>query len=209
MFGNIDKFINEFDLALRTLAATPSAARPVPAAALGEAEMSESERRHAAALMRVNHCGEVCAQALYQGQALSCDDAAVTQALAQAAREEVEHLAWTAQRVGELGGRLSLLNPLWYAGSLAIGYAAGKFGTRWNLGFLAETERQVEAHLQGHLDRLSEQDAKTRAIVAQMKQDEGGHAQIARDLGAAELPEPVKRAMRLSAGVMTGLSYWV
>ena len=209
MFGNIDKFINEFDLALRTLAATPSAARPVPASALGEAEMSESERRHAAALMRVNHCGEVCAQALYQGQALSCDDAAVTQALAQAAREEVEHLAWTAKRVGELGGRLSLLNPLWYAGSLAIGYAAGKFGTRWNLGFLAETERQVEAHLQGHLDRLSEQDAKTRAIVAQMKQDEGGHAQIARDLGAAELPEPVKRAMRLSAGVMTGLSYWV
>jgi ubiquinone biosynthesis monooxygenase Coq7 len=209
MFTNIDRFINEFDKALRTLAATPVSARPVPAAALPEASMSDSEKRHAAALMRVNHCGEVCAQALYQGQALSCDDPAVTQALAQAAREEVEHLAWTAQRVGELGGRLSLLNPLWYAGSLAIGYAAGRFGTRWNLGFLAETERQVETHLQGHLERLSAQDEKSRAIVAQMKQDEAGHAQTARDLGAAELPEPVKRAMRFSAGLMTGVSYWV
>jgi ubiquinone biosynthesis monooxygenase Coq7 len=209
MMSNIDRFINEFDRALRTLAATPASARPIPAATLPEGAMTESEKRHAAALMRVNHCGEVCAQALYQGQALSCDDPGVTRALAQAAREEVEHLAWTAQRVKELGGRLSLLNPLWYAGSLAIGYAAGRFGTRWNLGFLAETERQVEAHLQGHLERLSAQDGKSRAIVAQMQQDEAGHAQTARNLGAAELPEPVKRAMRLSAGVMTAVSYWV
>lgn len=209
MFNAIDKLIIEFDKALRTLAATPASARPTPGAALPEAELSDEEKRHAAALMRVNHCGEVCAQALYQGQALSCDDATVTRALAQAAREEAEHLAWTEGRVRELGGRLSLLNPLWYAGALALGYAAGKFGTRWNLGFLAETERQVEAHLDGHLERLAPQDAKTRAIVVQMKQDESTHARTAYALGAAELPEPVKRAMRASARVMTQVSYWV
>ena len=209
MFINIDRLIIEFDKALRTLAVTPVSARPLPGGTLAEAELSQAEKRHAAGLMRVNHCGEVCAQALYQGQALSCDDAVVTRALAQAAREETEHLAWTSQRVGELGGRLSLLNPLWYAGALALGYTAGRFGTRWNLGFLAETERQVEAHLEGHLERLAPQDAKTRAIVMQMQQDESAHARSAYALGAAELPEPVKRAMRASARVMTQLSYWV
>ena len=209
MFIDIDKLIIEFDKALRTLAVTPVSARPLPGGALAEAELSQAEKRHAAGLMRVNHCGEVCAQALYQGQALSCDDAAVTRALAQAAREETEHLAWTQQRVSELGGRLSLLNPLWYAGALALGYAAGRFGTRWNLGFLAETERQVETHLEGHLERLAPQDAKTRAIVTQMKQDESAHARTAYQLGAAELPDPVKRAMRASARVMTQVSYWV
>jgi len=209
MFNNIDKLIVEFDKALRTLAATPASSRALPGHALDEAALSEDEKRHAAALMRVNHCGEVCAQALYQGQALSCDDTEVTQALARAAREETEHLAWTERRVVELGGRLSLLNPLWYAGALGLGYVAGRFGTRWNLGFLAETERQVEVHLQGHLERLAPQDAKTRAIVEQMKQDESGHARTAYALGAAELPEVVKRAMRLSARVMTGVSYWV
>jgi 3-demethoxyubiquinol 3-hydroxylase len=209
MFIDIDKLIIEFDKALRTLAVTPVSARPLPGGTLTEAELSQAEKRHAAGLMRVNHCGEVCAQALYQGQALSCDDAVVTRALAQAAREETEHLAWTGQRVGELGGRLSLLNPLWYAGALALGYAAGRFGTRWNLGFLAETERQVEAHLEGHLERLAPQDAKTRAIVMQMKQDESAHARTAYALGAVELSEPVKRAMRASARVMTQVSYWV
>ena len=209
MFNRIDKFIIEFDKVLHTLAAREVSARPVPGNALDEAQLSDAEKRHAAALMRVNHCGEVCAQALYQGQALSCDDAAVTQALALAAREETEHLAWTAQRVTELGGRLSLLNPLWYAGALSLGYAAGRFGTRWNLGFLAETERQVEAHLQGHLERLAPQDAKTRAIVEQMKRDESAHARTAYALGASELPEPVKRAMRASARAMTYASYWV
>lgn len=209
MFNRIDRLIIEFDKALRTLAATPVSARPLPGGALAEAPLSDAEKRHAAALMRVNHCGEVCAQALYQGQALSCDDAAVTRALAQAAREETEHLAWAEQRVTELGGRLSLLNPLWYAGSLAVGYAAGRFGTRWNLGFLAETERQVEAHLQGHLERLAPQDEKTRAIVEQMKQDESAHARTAYALGGSELPEPLKRAMRVSARVMTQVSYWV
>lgn len=209
MLNNIDKLIIEFDKVLSTLAATPKSARPLPGGTLPEAQLSEAEKRHAAALMRVNHCGEVCAQALYQGQALTCDDAAVTQALALAAREETEHLAWTARRVAELGGRLSLLNPLWYAGSLALGYAAGRFGTRWNLGFLAETERQVDAHLQGHLERLAPQDARTRAIVEQMKRDESAHARTAYALGASELPEPVKRAMRLSARIMTQASYWV
>ncbi len=209
MFNRIDRLIIEFDKALRTLAAKPASARPLPGGTLPEAELSDAERRHAAALMRVNHCGEVCAQALYQGQALSSDDAGVTRALQQAASEETEHLAWTEQRVAELGGRLSLLNPLWYAGSLALGYAAGRFGTRWNLGFLAETERQVEAHLEGHLERLAPQDAKTRAIVVQMKQDESAHARTAYGLGAAELPEPVKRAMRVSARLMTQASYWV
>jgi len=209
MLSNIDKLIIGFDKALHTLAATPTSARPLPGGTLAEAQLSDAEKRHAASLMRVNHCGEVCAQALYQGQALSCDEPAVTQALAQAAREETEHLAWTSQRVAELGGRLSLLNPLWYAGSLALGYAAGKFGTRWNLGFLVETERQVEAHLQGHLERLAPQDAKTRAIVQQMKQDESAHARTAYALGGAELPDPVKRAMRLSARIMTQASYWV
>jgi ubiquinone biosynthesis monooxygenase Coq7 len=209
MFTPIDKLIVEFDKALRTLAATPASARPTPGGTLAETELSDAERRHAASLMRVNHCGEVCAQALYQGQALSCEDEAVTHALSLAAREETEHLAWTAQRVNELGGRLSLLNPLWYAGSLALGYAAGRFGTRWNLGFLAETERQVEAHLQGHLERLAPQDEKTRAIVEQMKRDEAAHARTAYALGASELPEPVKRVMRLSARLMTQASYWV
>jgi len=209
MFTSFDKLIIEFDKVLRTLAATPATARPTPGSALADAQLSDPEKRHAAALMRVNHCGEVCAQALYQGQALSCDDGMVTQALEGAAREETEHLAWTAQRVAELGGRLSLLNPLWYAGSLALGYAAGRFGTRWNLGFLAETERQVEVHLQGHLERLAPQDAKTRAIVEQMKRDESTHARTAYALGASELPEPVKRAMRLSARIMTQASYWV
>ena len=209
MLRKLDRFIVEFDKALRTLAATPVSARPLPGGALAEAQLSDAEKRHAAALMRVNHCGEVCAQALYQGQALSCDDATVTRALEQAAREETEHLAWTEQRVNELGGRLSLLNPLWYAGSLALGYAAGKFGTRWNLGFLAETEHQVELHLEGHLQRLAPQDAKTRAIVVQMKQDESAHARTAYALGAAELPDTAKRAMRASARVMTQISYWV
>ena len=209
MLHGIDKLIVEFDKALRTLAAAQVSTRPFPGAMLPEAELSEEEKRHAASLMRVNHCGEVCAQALYQGQALSSDDEHVTQALDQAAREEMEHLAWTEQRVAELGGRLSLLNPLWYVGSLALGYAAGKFGVRWNLGFLAETERQVEAHLESHLERLAPQDAKTRAIIVQMKQDESGHARTAYALGAAELPEPVKRAMHASARVMTQVSYWV
>ena len=153
-----------------------------------EAELAEAERAHAAALMRVNHVGEVCAQALYQGQALTARDPAAREALEQAAREEEDHLAWSAERIRELGGRPSLLNPLWYAGSLAIGAAAGALGDRWNLAFLAETERQVEEHLAGHLEALPADDQRTRAVVEAMRADEARHRASALALGAAELP---------------------
>jgi ubiquinone biosynthesis monooxygenase Coq7 len=159
--------------------------------------------------MRVNHTGEICAQALYQGQALTARNATARAALEQAAAEETDHLAWTAQRIEELGGRASLLNPLWYAGSFALGAAAGFLGDKWNLGFLAETERQVEGHLEGHLDRLPAQDEKSRAIVNEMKVDEARHARTAVDHGAAELPEPVKLAMKLGSRVMTRTAYWI
>lgn len=204
---SFDRLIIEFDKGLRTLAGVPGAARPTPGEALAEPDLTAEERRDAAALMRVNHCGEVCAQALYQGQALASDNEQLKNALAQAAREEEDHLAWTDQRIAELGGRTSLLNPVWYAGSLAIGFAAGKAGDAWNLGFLKETERQVEAHLQRHLDRLSPRDAKTRAVVEVMQRDEAGHARMAESLGARELPGFVNAAMRAAARVMTSLSY--
>jgi len=204
---DIDRCITEFDRGLRTVFGVHPSARSVPG--VPEAELSESERRHAAALMRVNHCGEVCAQALYQGQALASESDSIREALGQAAREEADHLAWSERRIAELGGRTSALNPLWYSGSLALGVVAGKLGDRWNLGFLAETETQVERHLQGHLDRLSKKDARTRAIVEAMRRDEAGHADTARELGARELPVAVKRAMRLAAGVMTTASYWI
>jgi len=204
---DIDRCISEFDKGLRTIFGVHPSARPTPGKELPEADLGEAERRHAAALMRVNHCGEVCAQALYQGQTLASD--ALRGALDQAAREEADHLAWCEQRIAELGGRLSVLNPLWYAGSLALGFVAGKFGDQWNLGFLAETEHQVERHLQGHLDRLSQSDTRTRAIVEQMKRDEAGHADTARRLGARDLPAPAKGAMRLAARAMTATSYWI
>jgi ubiquinone biosynthesis monooxygenase Coq7 len=165
--------------------------------------MTEDEKKLAAALMRVNHCGEICAQALYQGQGLTARNSEVKHELAQAAREETEHLAWTEQRIRELGGRKSLLNPLWYGGSLLIGAAAGALGDRWNLGFLAETERQVEQHLKGHLSRLPAQDLRSRAIVDQMKRDEMRHAVTAVAHGAGDLPLPVRAVMKLTAKVMT------
>ena len=204
-----DRLISAFDNGLRTLLAPAHAARPVPGGSMAETEMTAAERQLAASLMRVNHSGEICAQALYQGQALTARDAAARAALEQAAAEETDHLAWTAQRIDELGGRLSLLNPLWYAGSFALGAAAGLLGDKWNLGFLAETERQVEGHLEGHLDRLPPQDEKSRAIVDQMKSDEARHARSAVEHGAAELPEPVKRAMKLGSRVMTRTAYWI
>ena len=206
---NLDALIVEFDRGLRTLAGTPRAARPTPGAEREDAQLSPAERSEAAALMRVNHCGEICAQALYQGQALASTNAGLKRALEQAAREEEDHLAWAAQRIGELGGRTSVLNPLWYAGSLAIGFIAGKLGDQWNLGFLKETEQQVERHLQGHLERLSPGDTRTRAVVAAMQRDEAGHARTAAALGARELPRPVKDAMAAVAKVMTTVSYRV
>jgi len=206
---DLDRLITAFDNGLRTLLAPAHSARAVPGAALAEPEMTAPARQVAAALMRVNHTGEICAQALYQGQALTARNATARAALEQAAAEETDHLAWTAQRIGELGGRASLLNPLWYAGSFALGAAAGFLGDKWNLGFLAETERQVEGHLEGHLDRLPAQDEESRAIVNEMKVDEARHARTAVDHGAAELPEPVKLAMKLGSRVMTRTAYWI
>jgi ubiquinone biosynthesis monooxygenase Coq7 len=206
---NLDQLIIEFDKGLRTVFASAPTQRPVPGGDLPEAELSPEEKRHAAALMRVNHVGEVCAQALYQGQALTSRDPALAGALHQAAREETEHLAWTETRIADLGGRKSLLNPLWYGGALAMGLAAGRMGDAWNLGFLAETERQVEAHLADHLGRLPAADRKSQAVLDQMKRDEIAHAETAIRLGARELPGPVKLAMKLASRVMTRTAYWV
>ena len=203
----IDSLIAEFDKGLRTVFAPAVSLRPMPGRDLPDAELSEDEKHHAAALMRVNHVGEVCAQALYQGQSIASRQPAIKAALAEAAREETEHLAWTEKRIAELGGRKSLLNPLWFGGALAIGIVAGRFGDAWNLGFLAETERQVEVHLDGHLARVSEKDGKSLAIIEQMKADEIRHAHTALDLGARELPLPLKAAMKLAARVMTALAY--
>lgn len=203
----IDTLIPEFDKALRAVFASAPTRRPMPGEGLPEAALSDDEKRHVAALMRVNHCGEICAQALYQGQALSSRDPAVRRELERAAWDETEHLNWTERRIAELGGRKSLLNPLWYAGSLAIGMFAGKCGDAWSLGFLAETERQVEGHLEGHKARLPAQDRKSWEVLEQMKADEIRHAETAHHHGGRELPPPVKLAMKLSSKLMTKLSY--
>ncbi len=205
----LDRCIARFDRALRAVAGAQQGRRASPAEDLAHAELTQPERAHAAALMRVNHAGEVCAQALYQGQALTARNAGTRDSLERAAREEADHLAWSAERIRELGGRASLLNPLWYAGSLALGLGAGLLGDRWSLAFLAETEHQVEEHLGGHLERLSPADARTRAVVAAMRADEARHRESAVALGAAELPQPVKAAMRALAKVMTTVAYRV
>lgn len=205
----IDQAILEIDRALRTVFASAKTQRPTPGGDLPAANLDEAEKRLVVGLMRVNHCGEICAQALYQGQALTSREPAIREALRGAADEETEHLAWTEQRIAELGGRKSLLNPVWYAGALSLGLLAGKFGDRWNLGFLAETERQVEAHLNTHLHELPVQDQKSRAIVDQMRRDEIGHAETAVRLGAARLPMAAKAAMRFSAKVMTRTAFYL
>jgi ubiquinone biosynthesis monooxygenase Coq7 len=205
----IDGLICGFDTALRSVAGVHRASRQSPAGDIPEGELDAAMREEAAALMRVNHVGEVCAQALYQGQALTARSTENRRALAQAAVEEEDHLAWSAERIRELGGRLSLLNPLWYAGAFALGAAAGALGDRHSLGFLAETERQVEEHLDGHLARLSLDDRRTRAVVEAMRADEARHRQTAMALGAAELPPPAKIAMRVMAKVMTTVAHRV
>ncbi len=205
----LDPLIIGIDRALRTLFVIPSSSRAVPGRECVEPAMSAEEQRHAGALMRVNHVGEICAQALYQGQALTCSAPEIRKALENAAYEETEHLAWTERRIKELGGRKSLLNPLWYLGALSLGAAAGKLGEAWSLGFLAETERQVEAHLEHHLSELPIQDIKSRMIVQQMKLDEVSHAEMAVRLGARALPSQVKTAMRLAAGAMTRTAYYI
>lgn len=205
----LDRLIIEFDKGLRTLFAPAPTVRTQPGKAIPDAPLSESEKRHAAALMRINHSGEICAQALYQGQAMTARNPEAKRALEQAAEEETEHLNWCETRIRELGSHKSFLNPVWYTGSLAIGAFAGLLGDKWNLGFLAETEHQVEKHLAGHLDRLPEADTKSRAIVEQMKEDEARHATTAIEHGGAELPAPVRGLMKLTSKMMTKTAYWI
>jgi 3-demethoxyubiquinol 3-hydroxylase len=198
------------DSALRTLFAEPRASRPNPAASVAELQLNDTERSLSGSLMRINHVGEVCAQALYTGQALACRNTALRAQLAEASREETDHLAWTQQRLDDLKDRPSLLNPLWYAGAFAIGFAAGKLGgDKVSLGFVVETERQVEAHLQSHMDLLPAADTASRAIVSQMKSDEIAHAQMAQKAGAVDLPVPVKAMMQAAAKVMTTVAHRV
>lgn len=207
-----DQLIAAADRALRTLASDPQASRANPASALpaqGSTPMSERDRREAAALMRVNHVGEVCAQAMYDAQALAATEPALREAFERAAREEADHLAWTQQRISKLGGRTSLLNPLWYAGAFAIATAAAKMGDRVSLGFLAETERQVERHLESHLEQLPEADIESRAIVEQMRHEEAQHADAAVHRGGATLPFPARLAMRLAARFMTKTAHYL
>ncbi len=205
----MDKFLTYADSALRTVFARPQGARPRPSPAYTQGALSARDKQLSAALMRVNHVGEVCAQALYTGQAAATRNDALREQLEHAAREETDHLAWTRQRLDELDSRPSLLNPLWYAGAFALGFAAGRISDRASLGFVVETERQVEAHLQGHLTRLPANDHASRAIVAQMKEDEARHADQAQEAGAIDLPAPVKAAMKVAAKVMTATAHHI
>ena len=213
----VDRWICGAEVALRTLSGGSRAERatplpmPVEAAqgAVAPAELDAGDKRLSGALMRVNHVGEVCAQALYQAQAVATGNPALKAQMAQAAREEVDHLAWTEQRLTELGDRPSLLNPLWYGGAFLIGLAAGRLGDRVSLGFVVETERQVEQHLESHLERLPAADLASRAIVDQMRVDEAAHGQAARAAGGVELPAPVRGAMRLAARVMTATAHHI
>ncbi len=209
---SIDTLINAFDTGLRTLFATPKSARPHPDSeidAAQDATLNDTEKQHIVSLMRVNHAGEVCAQALYSGQALTARNPRVVNALKQAAIEETEHLAWCETRIKALGGRTSLLNPLFYAGALGMGAVAGALGDKWNLGFLAETEKQVEAHLEKHLQTLPAADQKTRKIIEQMQLDEAKHAKEAKHHGGAVLPKPVQFVMQKVSKVMTTTSYYL
>jgi ubiquinone biosynthesis monooxygenase Coq7 len=212
---DIHPLIHATDQALFALFAKPQARRAWPLGQLTQTEesLTATERAHAAGLMRVNHVGEICAQALYTAQTITSRDPTVREQLARAAQEETDHLAWTEERLRELGSRTSVLNPLWYAGAFAIGLVAGRAGDKWSLGFVSETERQVEAHLASHLEAseggLPAHDIASRAIVEQMKIDEAEHGQLARDNGGAELPTPIKLAMQAAAKVMTTLAYRV
>jgi ubiquinone biosynthesis monooxygenase Coq7 len=206
----LDELVTEFDRGLRSIAGVSRASRPAPApAAPAGTEMTLPERNHAAALMRVNHVGEICAQALYQAQKLAARSPALKAAFDRAAREEEDHLAWTTRRLKELDSRPSLLNPVWYAGSLAIGLVAGSLGDKVSLGFMAETERQVERHLDGHLSSLPESDVESRAIVEQMREDEMAHAKAAADAGGVDLPLPARALMRAASKVMTRTAYYI
>ncbi len=206
MITSLDRLLIVADNALRTLSSAVHPSRPAPGAASTE-PTEDSQRRHVAGLMRVDHAGEVCAQALYAGQALMARDEGVRAALEHAAAEERDHLAWCGERLRELDSRPSLLSPFWFAGSFALGLVSGAAGDRWSMGFLVETERQVEKHIDGHLDSLPAGDSRTRAILEQMREDEAGHAKTGESMGAAQLPPPAKGAMRLMAKVMTETAY--
>jgi len=206
--GPRDRWLALLGRAMAAVAASPGASRPAPRAAeRTDAPLSEPERRLSGALMRVNHVGEVCAQALYEGQAATTSDPGLERFFREAAAEEGDHLHWTRERLAELGARPSTLNPLFYAGAFAMGALAGRLGDRFSLGFMVETERQVERHLAGHLDRLPPADLASRAIVDRMKSDEAAHADHAQALGAAPVPAPVREAMRLAARVMTATAH--
>ncbi|MCP4284920.1 MAG: 2-polyprenyl-3-methyl-6-methoxy-1,4-benzoquinone monooxygenase [Gammaproteobacteria bacterium] len=209
-YTGADRILMGFDQALQTLFGKPHATdRPNPAKDLPDADLSTDQKRHSARLLRVDHTGEVCAQALYQGQALTARLPQVRDSMQRSAQEESDHLEWCHKRLLELQDRRSLLNPIWYTGSFAIGAAAGLAGDRWSLGFIAETERQVCAHLDSHLQQIPMADRKSRAILEQMKSDEQHHADVAIRSGGAPLPGPVKAAMRLSAKLMTKSTYWL
>ena len=209
-YNSFDRLIINLDQAVRTLAGKPLVTgRDNPANTQEDTELSDAERTESARLMRINHAGEVAAQALYQGQALTARLEKTRSSMEQAAREENDHLDWCEQRVKDLDSHTSLLNPLWYLGSFGIGAAAGAIGDKWSLGFIAETERQVVAHLENHLQRLPGNDKKSRAVVEQMKQDEAQHGASAQASGGVELPQPVKKLMQLASKVMTGTTYWV
>lgn len=204
-----DKLISTFDKGLRTLFATTIASRQRPDAYIEEGALNDENKAYAAKLMRINHVGEVCAQALYSGQAFTSRNPYIVSALKQAADEETDHLAWCEARINELGGRKSLLNPVWYAGSFTLGAVAGALGDEWNLGFLEETEQQVSAHLQNHLDQLDESDIKTRTIINQMQAEEILHANYANQLGASELPAAIKTGMKIASKIMTKTAYYI
>ncbi len=209
-FSCFDRFVAQCDDGLRTVfAPAPRAERATPADSITNADLVDTDRQLSACLMRINHAGEVCAQALYRGQAATARTPGVREKLAQSAAEENDHLAWTEARINELGSHTSYLNPIWYAGSFTIGTLAGLVGDKWSLGFVAETERQVVAHLEGHLARLPTNDKESRAILKQMCEDEGRHATVAIEAGAAPLPTAARRLMRFSAKIMTRTAYWI
>ncbi|MBC8638795.1 2-polyprenyl-3-methyl-6-methoxy-1,4-benzoquinone monooxygenase [Caballeronia sp. EK] len=216
----LDEVISEFDRGLRSMTGVSRMSRPIPESTISgsdlqggdlaeESQLTEKERAHSAGLMRVNHVGEVCAQALYQAQKLATNSPELKAGFERAAREEEDHLAWTSTRLKDLESRPSLLNPLWYAGALAIGFVAGRFGDRASLGFMAETERQVEQHLDGHMKTLPANDHASRAIVEQMRLDESAHAAAAIGAGGSEVPFPVRALMRAASKVMTGTAYYI
>lgn len=207
--SSLDDLIAGFDKALRVVGGVAASSRPNPGAHATDCELSDDERRHSAGLMRVNHVGEVCAQALYDSQARFGKSPVIRKQFEKSAREEEDHLAWTAERLAELGSQPSLLNPLWYAGSYVLGSIAAKLGDPHSLGFVVETERQVEEHLASHLSMLPQQDAKSRAIVEQMKLDEAAHGKAARDMGAIDAPAPVRKVMSAMAKVMTTTAYYI